>query len=162
MRRPAASLSTVRTAVAVVAIVAAAASVAAAKDAEKPPPLPPVDTVELEQGRCMFGELESAGGCIVPPKLKKQVPPRYPETALAAREEGNVIMTATVDVKGKVGDVRVIMATPVGKGFEEAATAALQKWKYRPATIKDKPVAVLIQVTTEFRLEKPPAEDKHP
>lgn len=156
MRRPVPSL------LALCAVVASASSLAPGKDAGKPPPAPPVDTVELEQGRCLFGELESAGGCIAPPKLRKQVPPRYPEAALAAHEEGNVIMTATVDVKGKVGDVRVILATPVGHGFEEAATAALQRWKYHPATIKEKPIAVMIQVTTEFRLEKPPTTEGHP
>jgi outer membrane biosynthesis protein TonB len=38
-------------------------------------------------------------------------------------------------------------------GVSEAATAAIQKWKYKPATLNGRPVSVYLTVTVNFTLQ---------
>src|SRR5262245_52326504 len=57
-----------------------------------------------------------------PPVLVNRVAAEYPREALAADLEGTVVLEFTVDDKGAVGDV--VVKTPAGHGFDEAAVAA--------------------------------------
>jgi TonB family protein len=45
----------------------------------------------------------------------------------------------------------VVDASP-GPEFTNAAIEAVKKWTFDPARLNDQPVAVLMNVTTEFRL----------
>ncbi|MEM9300470.1 MAG: energy transducer TonB [Pseudomonadota bacterium] len=60
-----------------------------------------------------------------------QVAPRYPRKALRGRLEGEVTVLATVNRHGAVIDVEVVSASPTGL-FEEAALAAMQRWRFSP------------------------------
>lgn len=60
-----------------------------------------------------------------------QVSPSYPAEAAAKGVEGEVTMRFNIDAEGKVNDIEVIESRPVGV-FDEAAIAALKKWRYHP------------------------------
>ncbi len=91
------------------------------------------------------------GGEVVPPVLESRISPVYPEIARKARVQGVVIVEAIIDKQGNVTDARVLRGLPMG--VSEAATAAIQKWKYKPATLNGRPVSVYLTVTVTFTLQ---------
>ena len=69
-----------------------------------------------------------------------------------ARLEGNVILQAIIHDDGTVGDIEVLRCNRPSMGFEEAAIAAVQTWRYKPALQNGRPVEVFFTVFVEFKL----------
>ncbi|MBD1574983.1 energy transducer TonB [Vibrio sp. S11_S32] len=57
--------------------------------------------------------------------------PTYPARMLQRRVEGYVVMSFTIDGRGKPEDIQVIEAKP-SKAFVRSAVQALRHWKYQP------------------------------
>jgi periplasmic protein TonB len=91
------------------------------------------------------------GGEVVPPELINKVQPVYPEIARKARVQGVVIVEAIIDKQGNVTESRVLRGLPMG--VSEAAVAAIGRWKYKPAILNGRPVAVYLTVTVTFTLQ---------
>ncbi|MFI5167302.1 MAG: energy transducer TonB [Thermoanaerobaculales bacterium] len=91
------------------------------------------------------------GGEVVAPVLRTKIQPTYPEIARKARVQGTVIVEAIIDKQGNVTDARVLRGLPMG--VSDAAVAAIQKWKYTPATLNGRPVSVYLTVTVTFTLQ---------
>ena len=89
---------------------------------------------------------------LVTPKLVTQVNPVYPEKAQKAGTQGKVLVEVVISNTGVVTDARVVKEEPAGHGFGEASVAAVKQWRYEPATLKGRPVAVKWLVTINFRL----------
>ncbi len=85
-------------------------------------------------------------------KLVEKVDPEYPELARRARITGFVDMSVTVDEQGNVTDVRVVKGHPL---FNDAAVAAVKKWRYSPTLLNGVPVPVITTVTIGFSPEEP-------
>lgn len=83
------------------------------------------------------------------PEKLVHVDPVYPPIATAARVEGLVILEATIDGEGNVGNLRVLRSIPLLDG---AALEAVKCWKYAPTIIGSKPVPILMTVTVKFAL----------
>jgi periplasmic protein TonB len=83
-----------------------------------------------------------------------KVLPRYPELARRAGVSGRVILEAIIQIDGTVASVRVLRETPAHVGFGEAAKAAVERWRYRPGTQEDRPVAVYFTVIVDFALAR--------
>ena len=64
------------------------------------------------------------------------------------RYTGAVRLEAVVLPDGKVGEVKVLDCTRPKVGFEEAAVAAVKKWRFEPGRVGDVPA----EVTLRFRL----------
>ncbi|MCJ8276956.1 MAG: TonB family protein [Bdellovibrionales bacterium] len=60
----------------------------------------------------------------------KMVAPKYPKKALKKKLSGCVHMVFDVDGWGRVRNLRVLKATPVGHGFEKSAAKAVTAWIY--------------------------------
>ena len=75
-----------------------------------------------------------------PAVLLRNVPPRYPTTAVRANQEGWVEVAFTITPEGTVDDVKVVDAEP-RHVFDRAATEAVSRWKYQPATQDGSPVS---------------------
>jgi len=106
-------------------------------DAVPPPPTaPPTQPVRLHAG-------------IEPPRKLNDVTPLYPPLARAAGVRGVVIIEATIDGDGVVVAARVLRSVPM---LDEAALAAVRRWRYAPARLNGVPAAVLITVTVNFTL----------
>ena len=82
-----------------------------------------------------------------PPKLLEYVTAIYPEAAYAQGLEANVLAEIDIDAAGNVVDVRVI--EPAGNGFDEAAVAAMKRFRFAPA-LKDG-VPIPARVTYQYR-----------
>jgi periplasmic protein TonB len=92
----------------------------------------------------------SIGGLIREPIKTRNVPPIYPQIAQSARIEGDVVIQAIIGTDGVVQDARVISGRPL---LNEAALDAVRQWRYRPTTLNNQPVAVIMTVTVTFRLQ---------
>lgn len=89
------------------------------------------------------------GGQVVEPRLIARVSPSYPSLAASNHIEGDVVVEATIDQTGKVTSTKIISGPTLLRG---AAMNAVRQWKYSPATLDGKPVAMQYKVTVRFRL----------
>ncbi len=98
----------------------------------------------------------------VPPKLKRFVQAPYPAKAKQQKVTGSVVILLIVDTKGNVAKATVLQKG--GHGFDEAALAAVKKFKFIPATFKGKPVPVKISYRYHFVLRtkkrRPPVKPR--
>ena len=90
-----------------------------------------------------------AGGRVKDPHLVLSSVPNYPVLAKRAGIEGEVTITAVIDVNGKLTSMTVVSGSPL---LRQAALDSLRAWKYEPAYLNDKPVPVQTSVTVKFRL----------
>ncbi len=95
--------------------------------------------------------VQAVTGEVIAPQLVVKVDPEYPEGARRDRVTGRVTLQAIIDDKGKVRDVKV-MSSPDDR-LASAARKAVRKWKYQPAKLKGKPVAVYFTVVVNFTLD---------
>jgi protein TonB len=107
-----------------------------------PPPLPPPPAPT---------QPVRIGGQVTAPALVRRVEPEYPAIAVVAHIEGIVILEATVDVDGRVTDVRVLRSHGV---LDKAAIAAVQQWRYAPLMLNGLPTPFVLTVTLSFALTR--------
>jgi TonB family protein len=105
---------------------------------EGPPPAEPEGPIRV-------------GGDVQPPVKVSAPSPQYTEIARKARIQGVVIVEAIIDKEGKVTNVKVLKGLPMG--LDTAAADAVKKWTFQPATLNGKPVAVIYNLTVNFRLQ---------
>lgn len=91
------------------------------------------------------------GGDVRPPEKIQAPSPQYTEIARKARIQGVVIVEAIIDKEGSVTNVKILKGLPMG--LDTAAADAVKKWKFKPATLNGKPVAVIYNLTVNFRLQ---------
>ena len=76
--------------------------------------------------------------------------PSYPFAARRAGRSGEVQVSFTVDVLGKVINVRAVSSS--SKEFEAAAVAGVEKWKFRPAMKSGKTIEYHAQLPIVFSM----------
>lgn len=103
------------------------------------PPAPP----ELD------GPIHVTPGVDKPERISGSAP-RYTEIARKARIQGVVRLEAIIDEHGHVIDIEVRSGLPMG--LTEAAVEAARQWRYRPARLDGKPVAVYFNLAVQFEL----------
>jgi periplasmic protein TonB len=86
------------------------------------------------------------------PQIVHQVQPRYTELARRSGVQGTVIVEAVIDENGNVTKVRVLRGLPMG--LDKAAVEAIQQWRFKPATLADKPVKVFFTLTVNFTIQR--------
>ncbi len=91
-----------------------------------PEPKPQEPTVKV-------GDLVSLGPGVVPPRVVRQPPLRYPPIAQRMRKEATVTVSVLVDENGKVVDVKET-SSKAGFGLDEAAADYARECTWRSAT----------------------------
>lgn len=91
------------------------------------------------------------GGEVSAPVKIFAPPPRYPEIARRARQQGVVIVQAVIDREGRVTDLRAVKQLPYG--LTEAALQAVAEWRFEPGRLRGRPVDVLYHLNVTFRLQ---------
>ena len=99
------------------------------------------------------GSPQRVEGAVTRPEKIAGAVPVYTEEARKARVMGVVIVEAIIDEQGSVTDARVLKGLPMG--LSEAARAAIQTWKFKPATLDGRPVKVYYTLTVNFQVESP-------
>lgn len=85
-----------------------------------------------------------------PPQVVQSVAATYPTQALLAGRQAWVELLVTVLVNGTVGEVQI--ATSAGQEFDDAAVAAVRRWRFEPARRAGQPLASRIRVPFRFAL----------
>ncbi len=91
------------------------------------------------------------GGEVARPVKIFSPKPLYTELARRAGLVGVVILQAVIDKQGQVNDVEVLRGLPLG--LSESAVAAVERWRFEPATLKGQPVSVYLSLTVKFNLQ---------
>lgn len=96
------------------------------------------------------GRPAAKAGDVVPPRLEKDSPARYPEQALRAgiRDRVVVQLVLEVDTNGVVKNASI--DKPIGNGFDEAAASAASSLVFAPATRNGTPIAAMIRFSYTF------------
>ena len=89
------------------------------------------------------------GGDIREPVKVRDVAPAYPPLAVAARVQGAVVLQCVITTEGRVSEVVVVSGHPL---LDDAAVAAVRRWRYRPTLLNGEPVSVILTVTVTFSL----------
>ncbi len=90
------------------------------------------------------------GGDVKPAKPLRQVAPIYPALASNQHVTGNVVIDALIDANGRVTSMKILSGPIL---LQQAAKDALRQWKYQPATLDGKPVAMHLTVTLQFGMQ---------
>ena len=143
------------------------------RPSNKPPPPTPVLAAGLsgiDVGLVGGGEVdlaETAGAIVggagdvvmtadsvdeVPVPVRRQAAP-YPPQARSKGITGAVTLSLLVTPTGEVRDVRVLSAEPPGV-FDDVAIRSVEGWRFEPATYQGAPVAVRVEQTLRFDLER--------
>lgn len=127
---------TSRFAVLVVLLLAAIFCSNARAQSTDPKPSKPTDVIE---------EFDKS---IEAPKAIKSPDPKWPHGAHG--RNALEILKVVIDTNGDVQDIQVVQSA--GAGFDESATNALHKWKFKPARIKatGEPVALRLNIEIRF------------
>jgi len=84
------------------------------------------------------------------PSVLSEVRPVYPQAAKDSQIEGVVALDILIDESGLVRQVSVIEGPDI---FRTEAVTAMRKFRFRPAKVDGKPVAVRIRYSLRFQLE---------
>jgi protein TonB len=90
----------------------------------------------------------------VPPRVEMQSPPEYPEVARSLKLEDVVVVSVLVSETGSVSDARVLRHSSKWRGFDDAAVAAVRRWRFAPASDGGRHVACWYNVGVSFRLPR--------
>ena len=93
---------------------------------------------------------EKIGNGVSAPVPLKTPQAKYTKEAKKKRIEGQCLVSIIVDAKGMPHNLRIIR--PVGYGLDEAALAAIQKYRFKPAMKNGHPVAVQMAIEVNFRV----------
>lgn len=86
------------------------------------------------------------------PRGGYQVRPAYPAAARRAGAEGTTILRAHIRMDGTIDQVQVSRSAGHAV-LDEAAAAAVSRWRFEPARNGAEPVAVWVLIPVEFRLQ---------
>ena len=98
-----------------------------------------------------FAELKDAEkqGELVAPVATHEVDPGYPIELMRQNVQGTVMLSAVIRSDGSVGEVRIVRG--IDDRLDEYASAALARWRFRPATRNGDPVDLQAVVMIPFR-----------
>ncbi len=86
------------------------------------------------------------------PRLIREVAPTYTNGALQARVQGVVELRAVVRADGSVGDVWVARSLDRTFGIDDEAVRTVKQWRFVPATLAGRPVAIIVPIELRFTI----------
>ena len=96
------------------------------------------------------GEVFKVGNGVTDPIPTFMPNPEYSDEARKAKFEGTVVLTAEVNARGIVQNIKVFKS--LGLGLDEKAIEAVSQWRFRPGLKNGKPVTVAVTIEVNFRL----------
>ena len=121
-----------------------------------PPSPPPVGVDSLELGALprltVVVPSRPVAEVVTEAKLIRKVQPVYPPAAVAARVEGEVVLSGLVGVDGKVTEIKVERG--LHKVLDQAATNAFRGYQFSPRTRNGIPEPAWVSQTIRFTLDK--------
>lgn len=81
--------------------------------------------------------------------FERFVEPRYPRSRAVRKKRGWVEVQFQVNADGNTSEVQVMGSSPP-EVFDEAATDAVAKWRFKPPLVDGEPVAVTTIIRLRF------------
>ncbi len=119
---------------------------------KNPTPAPDLTDLKPQVGspNLKVPEIDTSPGNTAP-TITKRVEPTYPQKAKRAEKEGTVKLQATIGTDGIPKNI--VALTKPGFGFEDAAIAALKKWRFIPGKKKGKNAEMTVSIDIQFKLD---------
>ncbi len=95
--------------------------------------------------------VQRPGPDVQTPKLLREVKPQYPERAMNAKIEGEVLMECVVRADGRPSDFKIVRS--LDPQLDQAALDAAKQWEFEPGTRRGKPVPVMVTIAIAFTLK---------
>jgi TonB family protein len=92
---------------------------------------------------------DSAPKKISAPRVIHDPDPNYTKEARSHSINGRSLLTTVIDATGNPTQIAIL--DPLGMGLDEEAVAALQQWRFQPAMLNGKGIAVEIRIEIQFR-----------
>jgi TonB family protein len=119
--------------------------------AQSPQASHPTDaTIQSSSENTAAQQIYHVGGDVSAPKLIFAPDPQYSEEAKRAKYQGLCVLSLVVDAGGNPQRVQVVRH--LGKGLDQKAVEAVKQYKFEPAMLHGKPVAVEVNIEVNFRL----------
>jgi len=97
------------------------------------------------------GGIYTIGGGVTMPQILQQTTPSYTDDAIKSKVQGVIILQAVIRKDGTVDSFKVLRG--LGYGLEEKAIQEIAaNWRFRPGTLKGRPVDVLATIEVQFNL----------
>jgi protein TonB len=87
------------------------------------------------------------------PQLQREVKAKHPKAAKEMRIEGMVVLDCIIIADGTVGECQVARSLDSVYGLDQEALKAARKWRFKPATVRDRPVPFFVTMELTFKLE---------
>ncbi|HEV8393969.1 MAG TPA: TonB family protein [Vicinamibacterales bacterium] len=94
---------------------------------------------------------EDAAPNVTKPRKTRNVPPRYPQSAIDDKVQGTVVIDATITSKGCISTARVLHG--MDPRLDWAGIEAVLQWRYEAAHLNGAPLPVIMTMTAAFTLE---------
>jgi protein TonB len=106
--------------------------------------------VIVDQSTRDIHEVLRVGGDLPKPTRLDRERLAYPPDAQAARVQGTVVIETMIGTDGRVVYAYVVQSIPM---LDQAALAAVRRWRFEPTSVNGSPVPVVCEMTVNFRLE---------
>jgi periplasmic protein TonB len=121
--------------------------------APKPKPTPiSIPTPEAAAPVATDPVLAAPGGSIEVPTYFRNPPPPYPAEARKLKQEGLVLLRASVDSQGLVSAVTLRQSSGF-PALDDAARRTVAGWKFKPARMAGIAVSTEVDIPVRFRLK---------
>jgi periplasmic protein TonB len=81
--------------------------------------------------------------------LIRRVEPAYPTLARSARVQGEVVLSAIININGEIENLQLVSGHPM---LVPAALTAVKQWRYKPYLLNGQPTEVETTITVIFTL----------
>ncbi len=109
------------------------------QEAPEPAPVPPPGVFQIAD--------------VTPPRVSREVKPRYTREAMDRRIQGGVWLHVVVGADGVPGDITIVRSLDPEYGLDVEALAAARRWRFRPAMRDGVPVPVIVTLELTFTLK---------
>ncbi len=125
------------------------------KPAPSKPVKPPSTTASAAASNKSPGPATQTGasGTTSKPSALYNPPPSYPSESKHANEEGSVLLSVQVNAAGRADTVTISKSSGFHR-LDRAASEAVRRWKFKPATRDGEPIATIVDVPIVFRLKQ--------
>ena len=96
------------------------------------------------------GGLYHVGGGVAAPQLIYAVDAEFSDEARRAKFQGVCVVSLVVDAQGNPQRIQVVRH--LGMGLDQKAVAAVQQYRFKPATLQGRPVPVEVNIEVNFRI----------
>ena len=111
------------------------------------------DEAQAANGLSSVSELKAQGKAVTPPRVVKSPRPAFPKALALQGASGVLVVSTILHEDGRPRDPVVLDFQGSGPAMKYVALDSLREWRFEPAKLDGKPVAVYYVLTVNFKPE---------